>query len=59
MVREILPKAHALASPRASAPTRSLGEAIEVARAVLFLLSDESRYINGVALSVDNAITVA
>jgi 3(or 17)beta-hydroxysteroid dehydrogenase len=59
MVRDILPKAQALTAPGASAPVRELGDAIEVAKAVLFLLSDESRYINGVALSVDNAITVA
>jgi NAD(P)-dependent dehydrogenase (short-subunit alcohol dehydrogenase family) len=30
-----------------------------VAKTVLFLLSEESRYINGVALSVDNAAAVS
>ena len=36
-----------------------LGDPVEIANAVLFLMSDESRYINGVALSVDNGAAVS
>jgi 3(or 17)beta-hydroxysteroid dehydrogenase len=64
MVRGVGPKLQALAqsAPAASvrpqgAPVR-LGDPADIARAVLFLLSDESKYINGVALSVDNGLAV-
>ena len=59
MVREIGPKAQALAPMHVTGPIGGLGDPVDVAHAVVFLLSDESRYINGVALSVDNAIAVA
>ena len=39
------------AAELASAPAASLGDPADIAQAVLFLISDESRYINGVALS--------
>jgi NAD(P)-dependent dehydrogenase (short-subunit alcohol dehydrogenase family) len=39
----------------ASTPAARVGEAWEVAKAVLFLASDESRFINGVALPIDGA----
>ena len=35
-----------------------IGEPIDVANAVLFLASDESRFINGAQIRVDNAISV-
>jgi 3(or 17)beta-hydroxysteroid dehydrogenase len=59
MVREVGPKAQALGPSHGSPSIGGLGNPAEVAHAVLFLLSDESRYINGVALSVDNAIAVS
>src|SRR5215831_13473384 len=40
-------------------PFGRLAKASEVAHAALFLASDESSYINGVALTVDGGITVA
>ncbi|OHT19487.1 Cyclopentanol dehydrogenase [Sphingomonas haloaromaticamans] len=39
-------------------PMRRSGEPAELARAVLFLASDESGYVNGVALPVDGGKTV-
>ena len=45
-------KQHALV---ASTPAARVGEAWEVAKAVVFLASDESRFINGVALPIDGA----
>jgi NAD(P)-dependent dehydrogenase (short-subunit alcohol dehydrogenase family) len=39
----------------ASTPAARIGEAWEVAKAVVFLASDESRFINGVALPIDGA----
>lgn len=39
----------------ASTPAARVGEAWEVAKAVVFLASDESRFINGVALPIDGA----
>ncbi len=39
----------------ASTPAGRVGEAWEVAKAVVFLASDESRFINGVALPIDGA----
>jgi len=59
MLRNILPKAQALGPAAPAGAIGGLGDPIDVARAVLFLLSEESRYINGVALSIDNAIAVA
>ncbi len=45
-------KQHALV---ASTPAARVGEAWEVAKAVVFLASDESRFINGIALPIDGA----
>lgn len=39
----------------ASTPAARVGEAWEVAKAVVFLASDESRFVNGVALPIDGA----
>ncbi|MEU9686518.1 SDR family NAD(P)-dependent oxidoreductase [Amycolatopsis japonica] len=38
-----------------STPAGRVGEAWEVAKAVVFLASDESRFVNGVALPIDGA----
>ncbi len=35
-----------------------LGDPLDVANAVLYLASDESRFINGVELPVDNTATI-
>jgi 3(or 17)beta-hydroxysteroid dehydrogenase len=59
MVRNVRGAAQALASAPASAAAPGLGDPADLAQAVLFLISDESRYINGVALSVDNGAAVA
>jgi NAD(P)-dependent dehydrogenase (short-subunit alcohol dehydrogenase family) len=54
-----------LASPAARqrrlvhVPMGRLAEAIEVARAALFLASDESSYVNGTTFLVDGGITAA
>ncbi|GAB2779324.1 SDR family NAD(P)-dependent oxidoreductase [Amycolatopsis magusensis] len=45
-------KQHALT---ASTPAARVGEAWEVAKAVVFLASDESRFVNGAVLPVDGA----
>jgi NAD(P)-dependent dehydrogenase (short-subunit alcohol dehydrogenase family) len=39
----------------ASTPAARVGEAWEVAKAVVFLASDESRFINGIAVPIDGA----
>ncbi|GAA1961329.1 SDR family oxidoreductase [Amycolatopsis minnesotensis] len=39
----------------ASTPAARVGEAWEVAKAVVFLASDESRFVNGVVLPIDGA----
>jgi NAD(P)-dependent dehydrogenase (short-subunit alcohol dehydrogenase family) len=38
-------------------PMRRMGDAWDVANAVVFLVSDESRYITGQAIVVDGGIT--
>jgi NAD(P)-dependent dehydrogenase (short-subunit alcohol dehydrogenase family) len=40
-------------------PMGRFGEAIEIARAALFLASDESSYLTGAAFTVDGGITAA
>ena len=44
---------------RERVPLRRLGRADEVARAIVFLLSDDASYITGVAFPVDGGVTVA
>ncbi|WP_326565844.1 SDR family oxidoreductase [Amycolatopsis rhabdoformis] len=39
----------------ASTPAARVGEAVEVAKAILFLATDESRFINGAVLPIDGA----
>jgi NAD(P)-dependent dehydrogenase (short-subunit alcohol dehydrogenase family) len=39
----------------ASTPAARVGEAWEVAKAVVFLASDESRFINGIVVPIDGA----
>ena len=39
-------------------PSHRFGEAIDVARAVAYLVSDEATYINGVALPVDDGYSI-
>jgi NAD(P)-dependent dehydrogenase (short-subunit alcohol dehydrogenase family) len=57
--------AQLLAEPAARArrlvhvPMGRLAEAGEIARAALFLASDESSYVNGAAFVVDGGITAA
>ena len=42
----------------AQCPMGYMGDAWDVARAVLFLASDESRYVTGIELLVDGGITL-
>lgn len=61
MLRSVLPEGRALEDPEmtrlivASTPAARIGAALDVAHAVVFLASDESTFINGVALAVDGA----
>lgn len=48
----------ALARVRARIPMGRLGEADDVARAVLFLASDDARYVTGQALVVDGGLSL-
>ena len=47
------------ASPNQDAPVSKTGEPIDIAYAALYLASDESKFINGAQLRVDNAMSVA
>ena len=61
MVIEIM-KEFERAAPPADRPPRvseKLGEPDDIAHTVLFLASDESKFINGAAIRVDNAKSVA
>lgn len=40
-------------------PANKIGEPADIAYMVLYLASDESKFVNGTAMRVDNAITVA
>jgi NAD(P)-dependent dehydrogenase (short-subunit alcohol dehydrogenase family) len=39
-------------------PLKRMGTAADVARLVLFLLSDESAYISGAEISIDGALSL-
>src|SRR5262249_17792459 len=45
------------AKRNARSPTGKLGESMDVAHAVLFLASDEAKYINGALLPVDGGLS--
>ncbi|MBV44850.1 MAG: short-chain dehydrogenase [Rhodobiaceae bacterium] len=46
------------ASPNQDAPVSKTGEPIDIAYAALYLASDESKFMNGAQLRVDNAMSV-
>lgn len=48
-----------VAKRNAACPTGKMGDAWDVAHAVLFLASDEARYITGTEIVVDGGLTVA
>jgi 3-oxoacyl-[acyl-carrier protein] reductase len=50
--------AEALAQMAAKVPLQKLGATADIAKAVLFLASDEAGYISGTVLSVDGALTL-
>ncbi|MNT89181.1 putative short-chain type dehydrogenase/reductase [compost metagenome] len=52
--RDIAPDSGALTQVQ----TLGQGQPIDVANMVLFLASDESRYVNGTQLVIDNAETI-
>ena len=47
-------------SPVQDAPVDSnkIGEPLDIANAVLYLASDESKFVNGAQLRVDNAMSI-
>jgi len=47
------------ASPNQDVPVSKTGEPIDIAYAALYLASDESKFMNGAQLRVDNAMSVA
>ncbi|MEE3165122.1 MAG: SDR family oxidoreductase [Pseudomonadota bacterium] len=47
------------AAPNQDAPVSKTGEPIDIAYAALYLASDESKFMNGAQLRVDNAMSVA
>ena len=46
-------------APNQDAPSSKQGEPIDIAYAALYLASDESKFMNGAQLRVDNAMSVA
>jgi 3(or 17)beta-hydroxysteroid dehydrogenase len=44
--------------PEAMRKSMGIGEPVDIANMVLFLLSDEAKHINGAELVVDNADTI-
>jgi NAD(P)-dependent dehydrogenase (short-subunit alcohol dehydrogenase family) len=61
MVRNLAGVAATAAADDAPPPPPNpvgLGEPLDVANAVLFLASDESKFINGVELPIDNTATI-
>jgi 3(or 17)beta-hydroxysteroid dehydrogenase len=58
MVADIMEKLRGVTMTAEEANAVGLGEADDVANTVLFLASDESKYINGAEIRVDNAISV-
>ncbi len=61
MVRSVQAQTAGAARPEpGAAPVRAsrLGEAKDIAYAVLYLASDESRFVNGAEMVIDNSITV-
>ncbi|SEJ76495.1 3(or 17)beta-hydroxysteroid dehydrogenase [Pseudomonas linyingensis] len=52
-LRDIDPDSHALSQVK-----KEMGQPVDVANLVLFLASDESRYINGTQMVIDNAETI-
>jgi NAD(P)-dependent dehydrogenase (short-subunit alcohol dehydrogenase family) len=58
-LQELLADPAARARRLVHVPIGRLAEASEVARAALFLASDESSYVNGATFLVDGAITAA
>lgn len=59
MLRGEEPDPEALRQLAAQIPQGEVAEPVEIARAALFLLSDESRYVNGTDLAVDGAMMAA
>jgi|SRR5665647_134850 len=48
-----------LKARNALSPTGRMGDSFDVAKAALFLASDEAKYVNGVCLAVDGGLTAA
>jgi NAD(P)-dependent dehydrogenase (short-subunit alcohol dehydrogenase family) len=59
LLQELLAEPAARARRMVHVPMGRLARASEVARAALFLASDESSYVNGTAFLVDGGITSA
>lgn len=58
MVADVMKKLRGVEMTAEDAAAAGLGEANDVANTVLFLASDESKFINGAEIRVDNAISV-
>jgi len=48
-----------IASRNAQVPTGKMGDAWDVAQAVLFLVSDEARYVTAAEIAVDGGLSAA